>query len=186
MEGMKHMRLTKEEEVHILVSEEGRSELLEECSLSLIGRLLTDRKQNKWALKNTLRLAWKVGLDLRNVEVGNDIYQFKFSNEHQLKWVESNSPWNFENNLLLLQRWKRGMTANNIIFTHSPFWIQVWGLPFDMLSKKTRKDIGNIIGKFVIADSRSWSSDQAKYMRIRVKIPLNKSLRRCGVVWWLV
>ena len=47
IEGMKHMRLTKEEEVHILVSEEGRSELLEECSLSLIGRLLTDRKQNK-------------------------------------------------------------------------------------------------------------------------------------------
>ena len=174
IEGMKHMRLTKEEEVHILVSGEGRFELLVECSLSLMGCLLTNMKQNKQALKNTLRLAWKVGLDLRNVEVGNGIYQFKFSNEHQLKWVESNSPWNFENNLLLLQRWKRGMTANNIIFTHSPFWIQVWGLPFDMLSKKTRKDIGNSIGKFVIADSRSWSSDQAKYMGIWVKIPLNK------------
>ena len=51
-----------------------------------------------------------------------------------------------------------------------------------MMSEKIGKDIGNSIGKFVIADSRSWSSDQAKYMRIRVKIPLNKSLRRCGVV----
>ena len=66
------------------------------------------------------------------------------------------------------------MTANNIIFTHSPFWIQVWGLPFEMLSKKTRKDTGNSIGKFVIADSRTWSPDQAKYMGIWVKIPLNK------------
>ena len=121
IEGMKHMRLTKEEEVHILVSGEGRFELLVECSLSLMGCLLTNMKQNKQALKNTLRLAWKVGPDLRIVEVGNNIYQFKFSNKHQLKWVESNSPWNFENNLLLLQRWKRGMTANNIIFTHSPF-----------------------------------------------------------------
>ena len=55
-----------------------------------------------------------------------------------------------------------------------------------MMSEKIGKDIGNSIGKFVITDSRSRSSDQAKYMRIRVKIPLNKSLRRCGVVWWLV
>ena len=37
IEGMKHMRLTKEEEVHILVSGEGRFELLVECSLSLDG-----------------------------------------------------------------------------------------------------------------------------------------------------
>ena len=121
IEGMKHMRLTKEEEVQISVLGEGRFELLEECSLSLMGCLLTNRKQNQRALKNTLRLAWKVGLDLRIVKVGNDIYQFKFSNEHQLKWVESNGPCNFKNNLLLLQRWKRGVTANNIIFTHSPF-----------------------------------------------------------------
>ena len=159
IEGLKHMQLTKEEEVHISVSGEGRSELFEECALSLMGCLLTDRKQNQRALKNTLRLVWKVGPDLRIVEVGNDIYQFKFSNEHQLKWVESNGPWNFENNLLLLQRWKRGLTANNIIFTHSPFWLQVWGLPFDMMSEKTGRDIGNSIGKFVMADSRSWSSD---------------------------
>ena len=90
IEGMKHMRLTKEEEVQISVLGEGRFELLEECSLSLMGCLLTNRKQNQRALKNTLRLAWKVGLDLRIVKVGNNIYQFKFSNEHQLKWVESN------------------------------------------------------------------------------------------------
>nr|POE59835.1 hypothetical protein CFP56_67277 [Quercus suber] len=126
IEGMKHMQLTTEEEVQISVPGEGRSELLEECLLSLMGRLLTDRKQNQRALKNTLRLAWKVGPDLRIVEV--------------------------------------------------------WGLPFDMMSEKTRKDIGNSIGKFVMEDSRSWSSDQAKYMRIRVKIPLNKSLRQCGAV----
>nr|POE58612.1 hypothetical protein CFP56_50201 [Quercus suber] len=87
IEGMTHIRLTKEEEVHISVSGEGKSELLEECSLSLMGRLLTNRKQNKRALKNTLCLVWKVDLDLRIVEV--------------------------------------------------------WGLPFDMMSEKTGKDIGN-------------------------------------------
>lgn len=124
IEGIKHMRLTKEEEVQIVVSGEDKAEMLEQCALSMVGRLLTNRKQNQRALKNTLRLAWKASPNLRIVEVGNDISQFKFSNEYQLQWVETNGPWNFENNLLLLQRWKRVMTANNINFTHSPFWLQ--------------------------------------------------------------
>ena len=124
IEGIKHMRLTKEEEVQIVVSGEDKAEMLEQCALSMVGRLLTNRKQNQRALKNTLRLAWKASPNLRIVEVGNDIFQFKFSNEYQLQWVETNGLWNFENNLLLLQRWKRGMTANNINFTHSPFWLQ--------------------------------------------------------------
>ncbi|KAL0001410.1 hypothetical protein SO802_015191 [Lithocarpus litseifolius] len=47
---------------------------------------------------------------------------------------------------------------------------------------KIGRDIGNSIRNFMAADSRSWSSDQAKFVRIRVNIPLDKPLRRCGVV----
>ena len=99
-----------------------------------------------------------------------------------MRWVEANGPWNFENNLLLLKSWERGMIANNISFTHSLFWLQIWGLPFDMMSEKIGRHIGNSIGNFMAADSRSWSLDQAKFMRIRVNIALDKPLRRCGVV----
>ena len=62
------MRLTKEEEVQIVVSGEDKAEMLEQCALSMVGRLLTNRKQNQRALKNTLRLAWKASLDLRIVK----------------------------------------------------------------------------------------------------------------------
>ena len=179
---LKHMWLTKEEEVQISISEDDRAQVFEECSLSLFGKLLTDRKQNLCALRNTLREAWKVGLDLKIIEVGNSILQFKFANEFQIQWVETNGPWNFENNLLLFKRWERGMTANNIKFSHSPFWVQIWGLPFDMMTEKLGRDIGSSLGVFIIADTRSWSADQAKFMRIRVNIPIDKPLRRCGTV----
>ena len=99
------------------------SEILEECSLSLFGRLLSDRHQNIRALKNTLKAAWKMGSDLRIVEVGNNLLQFKFSSSYQLEWVEKSGPWNFENNLLLLCRWKKGLTSKNINFSSSPFWV---------------------------------------------------------------
>ena len=84
---------------------------------------MTDRKQNIRALKNTLRSAWKISPNLKIVEVGNNILQIKFTSEFQIQWVETNGPWNFENNLLLLKRWERGMTANNINFSHFPFWV---------------------------------------------------------------
>ena len=51
-----------------------------------------------------------------------------------------------------------------------------------MMSEKTERDIGNSMGNFLMAYSRSWSSDQAKFMRIWVDIPLDKPLRRCGVI----
>ena len=146
IEVLKNMQLMEEEEFQILISKEDEAQVIEECSLSLMRKLLTDRKQNLCALRNTLRIVWKIGQDLKIVEVGNDIFQFKFASKFQLRWVETNGLRNFENNLLLLKRWERGMMANNITFTHSPFWVQIWGLPFDIMTEKIKKEIEAIWG----------------------------------------
>nr|POE92494.1 hypothetical protein CFP56_37939 [Quercus suber] len=123
LESLQHLRLTKEEEEDVAISTISRSDLLEECALSLFGKLLSDRQQNQKALKSTLRTAWKMGSKLRIVDVGKDILQFKFTSEYQMEWVERNGPWNFDSNLLLLCRWKKGLSVSNISFTHSPFWV---------------------------------------------------------------
>ena len=44
IDGLQHLRLTKEEEIQILVSEEDRAQVFEECSLGLFGKLLMDKK----------------------------------------------------------------------------------------------------------------------------------------------
>lgn len=178
LDGLQNLQLTKDEEEGIRISAPSRVDWLEECHLSLFGKLLSDRQQNIRALKSTLRSVWKLGSDLRIVEVGNDILQFKFTSKYQMEWVEKNGPWNFENNLLLLCRWRKGLTVANIVFPHSPFWIQIWGVPFELMVEETGKDVGNRIGKFLEVDKRTWQSEQAKYMRIRAELPLHKPLRR--------
>ena len=115
---------------------------------------------------------------MRIVEAGNNILQFKFSSKYQLEWVEKCGPWSFDNNLILLCRWKKGLTSTNISFTYSPFWVQIWGLPFKHMSQEVGKDIGSKIGRFIEVHKRSWQSDQAKFMRVRVDLEIDKPLRR--------
>ncbi|XP_075663425.1 uncharacterized protein LOC142633021 [Castanea sativa] len=93
VERLLNLLLTKEEEKEIPIKSICKSDLLEECSLSLFGRLLADRDQNQRVLKNTLRSASKIRPDLQIVDVGNNILQFRFSSEYQMKWVEQNGPW---------------------------------------------------------------------------------------------
>ena len=93
-----------------------------------------------------------MGSDLRIVEVGNNILKFKFSSRYQLEWVEKSGPWNFDNNLLLLCRWRKGLTSKNINFSHSPLWVQIWGLPFENMTEESGKDIGSKIGRVLEVD----------------------------------
>ena len=89
---LQSITLTKEEGEVIKVGVSQRERMLEECSLSLLGRFLTTRAFNQRAAKDLLRFVWRLGSDLRIVDVGDDLFQFKFTTESQLKWVLANGP----------------------------------------------------------------------------------------------
>lgn len=46
--------------------------------------------------------------------------------------------------------------------------------------KETGKDIGSKIGNYIEIDKRAWQSDQAKFMRIRVELQVDRPLQRVG------
>lgn len=48
------------------------------------------------------------------------------------------------------------------------------------MSEEVGRDIGNSIGRFIEMDKHASQSDQAKFMRIRVDLPIDKPLRRGG------
>ena len=119
---------------------------------------------------------WKIGNDLKIVDIGEGLFQFKFSIESQMKWVLDNGPWSSENQLLVLRRWEKGMTPRSVKFTTVPIWVQVWGLPFDLINEDVGRDIGSGLGRVVAVDSKALMTNQARFLKIRVEIPLNKPL----------
>ena len=48
------------------------------------------------------------------------------------------------------------------------------------MSLEVGKELGNSQGKFIESDQRIGHSDQAKFMKIRVDLQLDKPLRRGG------
>ena len=182
LECIQSMKLTTDEDEVMAIRPVRRDKILEEFSLSLIGRFLTSKSINFREAKNLIWSMWKLGDDLRIVELGDRIFQFKFSLESQLAWLWNNSPWCFDNHLLALCRWEKGMTMRSVTFTHQPFWIQVWGLPFDLITEEVRRDIGSGIGKLVEVDCKTFQTEQSHFLRIRVQVPLYKPLHQGGLV----
>lgn len=182
LERIQQMKLTVDEDEAMIVCPVQRQEILEEYLLSLIGQFLTTRSINLREAKNLLRSMWKLGDNLKIVDVDDGLLRFKFSMESQLSWVWNNGPWCFNNQILALRRWEKGVTARTVIFTHIPIWVQVLRLPFDLINEEASQDIGQGLGKFIDMDYKASKSDQACFLRVRVEIPLDKPLQRGGSI----
>ena len=114
IDSLENMKLTIEEEEIIAISDEGRLEAIESCTLSLIGKLLMCKLFNKMVAKNTLRRAWGLDDMMQILEVGPNLFQLKFQSEFDITQILRGGPWSFDNQLLMLQRWKKGMNVGNI------------------------------------------------------------------------
>ena len=180
--SLENMKLTTEEEEVIAISDEGRKEDIESCALSFIGKFLTCKPFNKRAALNTLRRAWGLDEGVQMVEVGSNLFQFKFKTEFEMERILKSGPWSFDNQVLMVQRWKQGMTAENVKFESVAIWIQIWGAPFDMVSPTVAAEIGSRLGRVEEVKKRQRQDAQNLFMRVKVAIPVAKPIRRGGFV----
>lgn len=177
---LESMKLTADEEETITISDEGRRMEIESCTMSLIGKFLTCKPFNKKAAKNTLQKAWGLEDKVQIVEVGPNLFQFKFNTEFDMEQILKGGPWSFDNQLLMLTRWKKGMRAENVQLQHAALWVQIWGAPFDMVLARVAKEVGGRLGEVVEVKNRRKQEDPSYFMRVKVAIPISKPLRRDG------
>ena len=83
-ERLQNISLTKIEGKAIALNPNRRTQTLDDCSLSFVGRFLTVRDVNHRVVKNLLRFAWKLSNNLQIVDVGEGLCLFRFKLESQL------------------------------------------------------------------------------------------------------
>ncbi|KAF7150653.1 hypothetical protein RHSIM_Rhsim02G0038900 [Rhododendron simsii] len=174
--------LSDEEDDVIPIADEVCKQAVEACSFSLVGKLLTSKKFNVTVMKDSLRRAWGSPENLHIVEVGDNLFHFRFDSETNLRKVLNGGPWNFDNYLLVLQEWESGMKAEQVSFQLVPFWVQLWGLPFEFVNPVIGEIIGKRIGSFFSVDNRAVMGERGRFIRVRVGVPVDKPLKRGGFI----
>nr|POF25756.1 hypothetical protein CFP56_75429 [Quercus suber] len=92
IERIQNISLTSEEEEPITVRAICREEILEEYSLSLIGKFLTTHPFNLRATKNLQWSVWKMGNNLKIIDMGEEMgegYDSQDNTVHELADVGS-------------------------------------------------------------------------------------------------
>ena len=59
-------------------------------------------------------------------------------------------------------------------------WIQIWGVPFDIMALKVAMEIGNKMGVVEDVERRRRSEEQNLFLRVKVALPISKPIRRGG------
>ncbi|XP_050232856.1 uncharacterized protein LOC126681355 [Mercurialis annua] len=144
----------------------------------LIGRFLTDKSVNLVAMRQVMAMVWKPVRGVKVSELKPNVFLFQFYHEMDLARVVNEGPWTFEHHLFLCREVKRGAIVEDVELWEAEFWVHVNDIPLGFASEKLAKDVGNVLGGFIMQDINPNKNVGANSLRIRVRMDIRKPLKR--------
>ncbi|CAK8564243.1 unnamed protein product [Lathyrus sativus] len=180
MDKWKSFQLSKEEEEDITIEAE---EICEGdiFQRTLVGKLWTDNNFNSRAFTNTIIGAWKLINPIEVQNLNKNLFLFCFDTIRDLEGVLKNRPRSFDRNILILSQISGEEQPSDLNMHYGSLWVRVYKLPIMLCSKAMTKKLGGILGEFEEMDLKE-AHINGRFLRIKAKINLNKSLKRGTVV----
>ncbi|KAL5778004.1 hypothetical protein ACOSP7_010930 [Xanthoceras sorbifolium] len=135
-----------------MVDEGLKAEGIRRLSLSLVGKIVSNREVNREAFRNTIASIWRTKSEVEVESIGVN-----------LKRVLEGGPWSFDKNLLALKEAVGIGRVSEIDFSLVPFWVQIYDLPLACMNRDMGLFLGGLIGVF---------------LRVRVLINVQQPLKR--------
>uniref|UniRef100_A0A803PD71 Zinc knuckle CX2CX4HX4C domain-containing protein n=1 Tax=Cannabis sativa TaxID=3483 RepID=A0A803PD71_CANSA len=142
----------------------------------LIARILTENYVHPPTFFDQMGGHWKGRCHVIISEYVEGLFKVSFGCSGDKFRVLNKEPWHFQNHLIVFcsPSTLQNVTMNNLVST--PFWVQVYRLPFLSKSKSLATALGNIIGEFIDVHEDSLDEGWGPFLRIRVKISVDKPL----------
>lgn len=150
----------------------------EDCEGSLLGRIWGEKTTNLTGIKRTFGPLWCHKGTLRVIELGNNFFQFFFSDKGERDRVLRKRPWFFDNQFLVLQKWEPKMQKEDERFTRIPLWIQIRGIPQHWVSKELGWKLGTLFHKCLNVILSENGSKLGSLIKILVEVELKNPLLR--------
>lgn len=148
------------------------------CENSLVGRIWGEYAVNYTGLKQTLSKLWCEEGEVKIFELKNKMYQFVFTKEEERRRVLEKRLWTFDNQLLVIHPWRKGLDYALDAFCSSLMWVQAWQIPVQWLSMDTSWKLGRVFSqcnKVVIPEN---GSSEGRFAKLLVEMDLTKPLIR--------
>lgn len=145
-------------------------------SLLLMGCLLTERSYNVEAFKRTITSIWAPvhGLVIR--VLSPNLYAFQFFHWRDVKKVLDGRPWCFDNMLILLKEANGDEQLDQVTLIHSPFWVRIKNLPFNIRSDDVIRALVGTMGEILEIEEDVMGF--GRYRGVKVMLDVTKPLRR--------
>ncbi|KAL5787533.1 hypothetical protein ACOSP7_004482 [Xanthoceras sorbifolium] len=124
-----------------MVDEGLKAEGIRRLSLSLVGKIVSNREVNREAFRNTIASIWRTKKEVEVESIGVNLFVFRFGCFWDRKRVLEGGPWSFDKNLLALKEAVGIGRVSEIDFSLVPFWVQIYDLPLACMNR----DMGVLI-----------------------------------------
>lgn len=100
-----------------------------------MGRIGGERRVNKEAFRSVLSRIWRLSGSVLFKEVLDNVWVFEFEEIADKRRVLEGRPWSFDRQILVLQEFDGTTPPSQLVFSHSPFWVQVHEMPLLCMNK---------------------------------------------------
>ncbi|KAJ1385160.1 Zinc knuckle CX2CX4HX4C [Sesbania bispinosa] len=116
---------------------------------SLVGKVLVEKPLNKGEVKNILLKAWRLTSEVHIADMGTNLFLFTFSQKKEAKEILDKGPWFVMGRILSLQFWAPQISAYELNFDRIPFWVQLHGLPLEMMNTSNAAKLMGRVGEVI-------------------------------------
>lgn len=92
-----------------------------------MGRCVGEKSTNSNRIKNFANQMRGFLKHTRVVELGANTFQFVFQRSTDAERILKGGPCIYDNQLLIVQKWKEGIETDEDALKISPLWVQIWG-----------------------------------------------------------
>ncbi|TXG47751.1 hypothetical protein EZV62_027045 [Acer yangbiense] len=173
------LSLTEKDGPVQILEENLKIEAVHRMSLYLMGKLLSNKVVNKEAFIRVISRIWQVSRGVEVESVSGNIFSFHFHCEEDRQRVIAGGPWNFDDELLVLEKPVGKGVIETLSFNLAKFWIQIHQISIICMTRKIGWFLGGLIGEVLDVDGGNTREARGKFMRVRVRIDIKKPLKRC-------
>lgn len=141
----------------------------------MVGKLITERSFNAYALMDTMKKSWREKGEVTIREWGKNFFLCQFKERKDMEWVINHQPWHFDNNFFAVRIVDSEEQPSSLSINMVSLWMRAYDLPVSCMREASIHAIAKQIGELQAID-RSNMGEVGRFLRFKVACDVTKPL----------